>query len=274
MRLLGLSEDRQHLLLTGPETGTVMLPVDDRVRAAVLGDSGRLATLEANPDIRLESALSPREIQARFRAGESAEQVALAAGVSVDRVRWLEGPVRDERVHAVDEARAAYERGAEPVPLGERVDDRLAREGADPASVEWDSWRRDDGVWAIQLRYRAAGRAVLAQWLWDATRRTLSAADEIAEDLSGPTTERHFADALAVTAEEPQVGLTLVRHPAVAELPVPEGSGAEPADIPAAAERRTGRTDKQAESDGVAPGKRATVPTWDEILLGTRPPDH
>src|SRR6185312_12472495 len=161
MRLLGLAEDRKHLLLTGPETGTVLLPVDDRLRAAILGDTNRLATL----DVKMESALSPREIQARFRAGETAEQVAIAAGVPVDRVRWLEGPVRDERVHVVDEARAAIERGAEPIPLGERVDERLAQEGADLASVEWDSWRGEDGTWTVQLRYHAGGRAYTARWL-------------------------------------------------------------------------------------------------------------
>src|SRR4051812_27747617 len=258
MRLLGLSEDRKHLLLTGPETGTVMLPVDDRVRAAVLGDSDRLATLA----VRMESALSPREIQARFRAGETADDVALAAGVPVDRVRWLEGPVRDERVHIVDEARAAIERGADSLPLGERVDERLAREQADPASVEWDSWRREDGTWTVQLRYRAGGRAYTAQWLWDSTRRVLTTADETAEDLGGQSTERHMAEALAVTAKEPPVNLTLVRE-STQELPVVEPHE----------ERRTGKTDKQAEADGVASGKRATVPSWDEILLGTRPPD-
>jgi hypothetical protein len=258
MRLLGLSEDHKHLLLTGPETGTVVLPVDDRVRAAVLGDSHRLATLRPS----VESALSPREIQARFRAGESAESVALAAGVPVDRVRRFEGPVRDERVHVVDEARAAIERGAEQIPLGERVDERLTREGADPESVEWDSWRGDDGVWTIQLRYRTGGRAVAAQWQWDAVRRILTTADDVAATLGGPNTEREVAEALAMTAEEPPVNLTLVREPD----PDPV--------LDVQAGRRTGPTDRQAEADGVAPGKRATVPTWDEILLGTRPPEH
>ncbi len=72
-----------------------------------------------------------------------------------------------------------------------------------------------------------------------------------------------MAEAIAVTAEEPPVNLTLVREPEP-DIPVVEPN----------TERRTGRTDKQAEADGVVPGKRATVPTWDEILLGTRPPDH
>ena len=65
------------------------------------------------------------------------------------------------------------------------------------------------------------------------------------------------AEALRIVRENPP------------ELPVVEPAVLEPPE-----ERRTGRTDKQAESDGVTPGKRATVPSWDEILLGTRPPDH
>lgn len=35
-------------------------------------------------------------------------------------------------------------------------------------------------------------------------------------------------------------------------------------------DRLTGTTDRQAEADGVRPGRRAAVPTWDEIVFGTR----
>jgi hypothetical protein len=35
-------------------------------------------------------------------------------------------------------------------------------------------------------------------------------------------------------------------------------------------ERLTGNTDRQAEADGVRPGRRAAVPSWDEIVFGTR----
>ena len=31
-----------------------------------------------------------------------------------------------------------------------------------------------------------------------------------------------------------------------------------------------GTTDRQAEADGVRPGRRAAVPSWDEIVFGTR----
>jgi hypothetical protein len=35
-------------------------------------------------------------------------------------------------------------------------------------------------------------------------------------------------------------------------------------------ERLRGDTDQQAVNDGVSPGRRATVPSWDEIVFGTR----
>jgi Protein of unknown function (DUF3071) len=38
-------------------------------------------------------------------------------------------------------------------------------------------------------------------------------------------------------------------------------------------EQLNGTTDRQAIKDGVRPGKRATVPSWDEIVFGRRQPD-
>jgi hypothetical protein len=35
-------------------------------------------------------------------------------------------------------------------------------------------------------------------------------------------------------------------------------------------DRLVGSTDRQAEADGVRPGRRAAVPSWDEIVFGTR----
>lgn len=35
-------------------------------------------------------------------------------------------------------------------------------------------------------------------------------------------------------------------------------------------DRLIGSTDRQAEADGVRPGRRAAVPSWDEIVFGTR----
>ena len=44
-------------------------------------------------EIALESQLTPREIQARVRAGHSLDEVAIAAGISADRVERYAAPV-------------------------------------------------------------------------------------------------------------------------------------------------------------------------------------
>jgi hypothetical protein len=43
-----------------------------------------------------------------------------------------------------------------------------------------------------------------------------------------------------------------------------------PRSVSAHRERLTGQTDRQAEADGVRPGRRAAVPSWDEIVFGSR----
>lgn len=43
-----------------------------------------------------------------------------------------------------------------------------------------------------------------------------------------------------------------------------------PRAVAAHRDRLIGSTDRQAEADGVRPGRRAAVPSWDEIVFGTR----
>ena len=81
-RLVGLSQDGTQLILAMAETGEEFaVPVDDRLRAALRGDRARLGQLE----IQMESALRPRDIQARIRAGESPEAVAAIAQMPMER---------------------------------------------------------------------------------------------------------------------------------------------------------------------------------------------
>src|SRR5919106_314998 len=82
-KLVGLSQDGSKLILAVAETGEEFaVPVDDRMRAALRGDRARLGQLE----IQMESALRPRDIQARIRAGESPEAVAAVAQMPMERV--------------------------------------------------------------------------------------------------------------------------------------------------------------------------------------------
>ncbi|WP_350276196.1 septation protein SepH [Kribbella sp. HUAS MG21] len=154
-RLVGLSQDGRQLVLAMAETGEEFaVPVDDRLRAALRGDRARLGQLE----IQMESALRPRDIQARIRAGESPEAVAAVAQMPMERVMAFAGPVLAERDHIASLAQRASvrRRGGGDAPtrnLGAWVTDRLRTRQVDPASAEWDAWRREDGRWAVRVSY-------------------------------------------------------------------------------------------------------------------------
>src|ERR1700746_2624640 len=133
LRFVAVSEDGSYAVLAVPgRSGRYILPIDERLRAVALGQTSRLAQYE----IEVESPLRPKEIQARIRAGETVEEIADAAGIAVERVRWFEGPVLAERAYVADQAQSASVRrqgDATPGPrLGEIVADRRTAGGADP----------------------------------------------------------------------------------------------------------------------------------------------
>src|SRR4051795_7753917 len=88
VRFVALSEDG-HALVLADEVGRLLaLPVDERINAAVRVDrsAGGPPPAGLGPEMSASSSLSPRDIQARIRSGESADDVARVAGVPVDRV--------------------------------------------------------------------------------------------------------------------------------------------------------------------------------------------
>jgi len=190
LRFVAVSEDGSYAVLAIPgRSGRFMLPIDDRLRAVARGQFSRLAQYE----IEVENPLRPKEIQARIRAGETVEEIADAAGVPVDRVRWFEGPVLAERGYVAQQAQTASVRrqgDSTPGPrLGEVVAERLTELGADPEDAQWDSRKHGDGSWQVQLAFRAGGRLHIAEWLFDPRRRHVSPADDNAERLSLPEAE-------------------------------------------------------------------------------------
>lgn len=335
LRVVAVSNDGTRLVLKAADSTEYTLPIDERLRAAVRGDRPRLGQIE----IEVESHLRPRDIQARIRAGATAEEVAQMAGIPVDRVRRFEGPVLAERAFMAERARKTPVRrpGENAGPqLGDAVQERLLLRGADKDTVQWDSWRRDDGTWEVLLVYLVAGEPHSASWTYDPPRRLVQAVDDEArsligesDDLAAPEPSFPFVPRIArlprdrtlerapdrpslpAQASEPAEESTGERDSLTSlleavpsfrgDLVVPERpveTAEEPPDEPAAAEeeppapaasagsayadvlmprsvgshrdRLVGSTDRQAEADGVRPGRRAAVPSWDEIVFGTR----
>ncbi|NAZ87437.1 septation protein SepH, partial [Kineococcus indalonis] len=181
LRLVGVHDDGEHVVLLGADGARYRLRVDEALRAAVRRDRARLGQLQ----IQLEAQLRPRDIQARIRAGESAEEVADAGGLPLDRVRRYEGPVLAERAHVAGLARrTAYGRSGGTGTLEELVVARLSARAVDPEGARWDSWRQEDGDWTVQVEFVAGGRSRVARWAFDPGSRALTATDDEARWLS------------------------------------------------------------------------------------------
>jgi len=187
LRIVAVSEDGSYAVLAVPgRGGRFSLPIDDRLRIIARGQFSRLAQYE----IEVESPLRPKEIQDRIRAGETAEEIADAAGVPIERVRRFEGPVLAERAYRAREAQGAtIRRPGESGPgprLGDIVAERLAAVGAVAEDVQWDSRKRGDNNWQVQLMFSIGGRPQLAEWAFDPRRRHVVPADDDAARLSLP----------------------------------------------------------------------------------------
>lgn len=185
LTLVGLTEDGRRVIFVDDAGAEFAAPADDKLRAALRGDRARLGQLE----IEMDSALRPRDIQARIRAGESPEAVAAVAQVSVEKVMPYCVPVLAERQHVAELARRSHLRrknaDGPARRLVEVVTDRLRSRGVDPNSVEWDAWRRDDGRWSVQGSYRSGERERTAVFVFDVVGRYSVADDDEAKWLTG-----------------------------------------------------------------------------------------
>jgi hypothetical protein len=185
VRFVALSEDGQALVLADEVGRLLALPIDDRVTAALQQEPGSPALTLAPTSVGDPMpSLSPRDIQARIRAGESAEDVARIAGVPVDRVLRYAGPVLQERAMLAQHARRTRLRNSDQgAPLAEVVDSRLAQHGIDTEKISWDAYRRDDGTWRIVATWPSGKATAQAVWDLDKTRQTVSPYDDMAQYL-------------------------------------------------------------------------------------------
>lgn len=195
LELVGLHEDGEHLVLVAPDGQRYRLRIDEPLRAAVRRDRPQLEQLRAER----AGTLSPREIQARIRAGATAQEVAEASGVPVEAVRRYEGPVLAEREYVAEQARATrVGRDAGAPVLGDLVTDRLAARGVDLTSLAWDAARDGGGPWTVVARFVVADGPREARWTYDPVGRAVVAVEDEARWLSEteidePVARRHLA---------------------------------------------------------------------------------
>lgn len=195
LELVGLHEDGEHLVLSGPDGQRFRLRIDEPLRAAVRRDRPQLEQLRAER----AGTLSPREIQVRIRAGATAQEVADSAGLPVESVRRYEGPVLAEREYIAEQARAAHVGHETGSPaLGDLVTDRLAARGVDVGTLAWDAARDGSSPWTVLAHFVVAGDSREARWTFDPSSHALTALDDEARwlsetELDEPVARRHLA---------------------------------------------------------------------------------
>ncbi|MEU1587416.1 septation protein SepH [Micromonospora sp. NPDC005710] len=184
VRFVALSEDGQALVLADEVGRLLALPIDERIAGVMHPEPGAPPLAVAPTTVDPIPSLSPRDIQARIRSGESAEDVARIAGVPVDRVLRYAGPVLQERAMLAQHARRTRLKGAEkPTPLSEVVNGRLSQHGIDTEKISWDAYRRDDGTWRIIATWPSGKATAQAIWDMDKARQVVTPHDDMAQYL-------------------------------------------------------------------------------------------
>jgi hypothetical protein len=246
---------------TRPVAVTLASVTRDGRRAILVDEQGREFTLELDQHLRptpqeqprrrtevpMESALRPRDIQARIRAGESPEEVAEAARSTVERIMPFAAPVLAEREHTAERAQKASVRrrpgeASAVRTLGDAVAAHLRgfelEADAIAGAVAWDSYRRHDGRWKLIGSYELPGRTGTAELTFDIPGNYVSLDNDDARWLIGDQLEEPPAPPVRDDLEAARLRrLQPVESAAPAPAPVEPEAGPEPVDEVSATEQ-------------------------------------
>jgi hypothetical protein len=231
LHLVGFTSDHGGLVFAareGAKSGSYVVTLDadllEQIETArrLQRGRGRGEFRSREPRTRPESALTPREMQARLRAGRSVDEVAEEAGVPVEWVDRFAAPILAERAQAIDRAgrltlRTSRRRESDR-PLRAAVVRNLADRGVHMLDTEmdaaWSAYQLAGAEWVVRLELHHEGHDLEAEWTLDMSSDALVARGRLAAELGFVDTDRHAP---------------------AAQLP-PSSQMADPADGPAASE--------------------------------------
>jgi hypothetical protein len=255
VRFVALSEDG-HAFVLADEVGRLLtLPIDERVHGALRVEPGGTVSIAVST-VPSASTLSPRDIQARIRAGESADDVARVASVPVDRVLRYAGPVLQERAMLAQHARRTKLKTSEKgQSLADVVDARLGQHGIDTEKISWDAYRRDDGTWRVVASWPSGKATAQAVWELDKSRQIVTPHDDMAQYLCAERPTQ-------ILGQDP----VPERGPRPAPGGMPGRGGHEPMRPDAETARRESRPGRGLGPDPIRSGRDALLATLDRPL--------
>jgi hypothetical protein len=243
LKVVGLDHDGKYLICEGDEPAEQFrLAADDPLREALRAEPP--PPEQPQLDIVVTNILSPKEIQAKIRAGASVEQVAEASGSDVARIRRFATAVLLERARVAELATAAHPMladGPSVLTLLETISAALVARGLEPDRLSWDAWRNQDSRWTVQVAWKVGRSDNIAHFCFTlgAHGGTVTAVDDAASELIDPNFER------------PLRPLARVAH-----LEFEEPAHATPSPPP--------------EQPVHTRRGKPVIPAWEDVLLGVR----
>jgi Protein of unknown function (DUF3071) len=271
LRLHGKNNEGTHLTLVDNDGVEFSLRISDTLRATV--NQPRLSAVPSNDQ---EETVSVKEIQRRLRAGDAPEVIAREGNTTVDKVARFSGPILQEREYILSQARSAGLRKDSTrldISFLDAVIGKLVPRGVDADDLSWNTWRLPDATWHIELHYPNRDGNGIATWNFDTSRRTINPTDDNGAWLIGEDAPTRRVEPGFINAEP--------THPSRIETPSPvELPGASSLFSPVVVEEEKPETPRlvairdtptAADSeDGVV--ARAKIPSWDEIMFGSKAP--
>lgn len=178
LEFLGVQPDGNHMTLNDSDGNRYSLPITDELRAALRRDRVVSPTEEPKP-------MSPKDIQAHFRAGRSLEELSDMTTMPASALSPYEYPILAEREYMADQARnyrIGHEIGA--LTVEELVTSRLKSRDVEPKDIAWSAVRQPGRPWDLTATYTVAGRETTANWTINQDTHSLIANNDEARWLS------------------------------------------------------------------------------------------
>lgn len=280
LRFLRLTADGQHLIFADAQGVEFTIEASADLLVAL---RKALAPISAASD----DELRPAQIQARLRAGVTVEQLVTEFGVDESRVRRFEGPVVQERAYVAQRSQRARIKGnTEEITLGDQIENLLLERGQSVEELVWDATRGEETFWTVSITRGGA----IALFGFDTASQSVWPLNDVARTLIGlaPTNQPRLVPvptqapvkpvSIAPVTPRPEPTVTTRPEPVTTEpkpeLAAPVAAVTKPETVSSfepdpieVNQTEPETTEPEVKASGKK-SKRASVPSWDEILFG------
>ena len=231
LRLIGVHDDGENLVLESADGTRFLLPIDANLRTSIT----KARRIQPARGLGAKGTYGPRDIQTRFRQGASVEEITEESGWEPERVRRYEWPIVAERAHIIRAAQSvkigrrssASGTAQIPVTLSARIEEVSERYGFEEATQDWTTRQQENGQWRVEVdialkdsvRQNLPAQVVFpARWVYNPANQGLYASNEAAYFLMGNSEDAVAAAAKKAPVEVPPARLPKAPEPAPAPL--------------------------------------------------------